>query len=373
MESEKLLHLTDEEILLGFKQGRAEVVKEYFYGYCRVAYGVYAKRYELQNKPGMDFFSLAHEYYLYLWKHDFKPLEDRNPSVTLKTWMVNGFRFLVLDKLKAVQREHLFESFEVCRESPSRQLDVVDGTFEGEFRAMIDDICHIYYRRDDKNAIILQMLFLDGFKAKEIAAQFGMSPSAVTQRYNKMMHDVVIPYFKTHFVASDYESQTLMPSGMRRLSIFKYCISREAFSGSSCSDKRKAAEKDVRQGRITPRWVETLAENEVFVFDSNLARQHGGGAARVARLRFGAVMGKGTGLQGYSYAIPTMRGGVETIRSYVYRFIAFAKRNPEKRFLVTPIGCGIAGFDPEDIAPLFKPAREVENICLPESFWPFVE
>ncbi len=94
---------------------------------------------------------------------------------------------------------------------------------------------------------------------------------------------------------------------------------------------------------------------EILVFGSILAGMHGGGAARIARLLFGAVMGKGVGLQGQSYAIPTMKGGVETIRPYVYRFIAYAKRHPEKHFLVTPIGCGIAGFEAEDIAPLFKP------------------
>ena len=125
----------------------------------------------------------------------------------------------------------------------------------------------------------------------------------------------------------------------------------------------------MQKERVTPEWIDTLAENEVFVFGSNLAGMHGGGAARVARLRFGAVMGRGVGLQGQSYAIPTMQGGVDTIRPYVDEFIAFAKNHPEKRFLVTPIGCGIAGFEPEDIAPLFAEARTVDNIALPESFW----
>lgn len=96
---------------------------------------------------------------------------------------------------------------------------------------------------------------------------------------------------------------------------------------------------------------------------------HGGGAARLARLRFGAVMGQGVGMQGQSYAIPTMQGGVETIRPYVDEFIAYAKQHPEKQFLVTPIGCGIAGFEAEDIAPLFIEAKKVTNISLPESFW----
>ena len=126
---------------------------------------------------------------------------------------------------------------------------------------------------------------------------------------------------------------------------------------------------EIKKERVTPEWIDALSDNEVFVFGSNLAGMHGGGAARVARLRFGAVLGNGVGLQGQSYAIPTMQGGVETIRPYVDEFIAFAKSHPEKRFLVTPIGCGIAGFSPADIAPLFDGARSVENIALPESFW----
>ena len=65
----------------------------------------------------------------------------------------------------------------------------------------------------------------------------------------------------------------------------------------------------------------------------------------------------------------TMQGGVETIRPYVDKFIRYAKAHPEQTFLVTPIGCGIAGFMPEDIAPLFEEAIDVENIHLPQSFW----
>ena len=84
--------------------------------------------------------------------------------------------------------------------------------------------------------------------------------------------------------------------------------------------------------------------------------------------KFGAVMGCGVGLRGQSYAIPTMQGGVETIKPYVDEFISFAKSRPDLFFYVTRIGCGIAGFRDKDIAPLFKDAAGVENICLPKSF-----
>lgn len=121
-------------------------------------------------------------------------------------------------------------------------------------------------------------------------------------------------------------------------------------------------------GRTTPDFIASLAENEIFVFGSNLAGFHGGGAARVAHQRFGAVWGQGVGLQGQSYAIPTMQGGVETIRPYVDEFIVFARQHPELTFLVTRIGCGIAGFTDEDIAPLFKEALGTDNIILPATF-----
>ena len=120
--------------------------------------------------------------------------------------------------------------------------------------------------------------------------------------------------------------------------------------------------------RISPRWIDTLEENEIFVFGSNLQGMHGGGAARVAHEKFGAVWGEGIGLQGQSYAIPTMHGGVDAIAPYVSDFIAFAKEHPELKFLVTEIGCGIAGFRISEMAPLFKEALKMENIYLPERF-----
>ena len=120
--------------------------------------------------------------------------------------------------------------------------------------------------------------------------------------------------------------------------------------------------------RTTPEWIDSLEPNEVFVFGSNLEGMHGGGAAFVAYRKFGAVMGQGVGLQGQSYAIPTMHGGVDAIRPYVDEFIAFAQAHPELVFLVTRIGCGIAGFLDSEIAPLFAEAHAVPNIVLPEGW-----
>lgn len=119
---------------------------------------------------------------------------------------------------------------------------------------------------------------------------------------------------------------------------------------------------------FTPEIISTLKENEIFVFGSNLAGLHGGGAARAAFNKFGAIWGQGVGLQGQSYGIPTMHGGVEKIKPYVDEFIIFAKSHPQLKFLVTRIGCGIAGFRDAEIAPLFAEACGIENIVLPRSF-----
>lgn len=129
------------------------------------------------------------------------------------------------------------------------------------------------------------------------------------------------------------------------------------------------------QKRVSSNYITQLAPNEVFVFGSNLQGKPGGTAARLAYREFGAEWGQGVGLFGQSYAIPTMQGGVETIKPYVDDFIEFAKRHSELDFLVTEIGCSIAGFTPQEIAPLFSRAitEDIQNIYLPESFYAVIE
>lgn len=119
---------------------------------------------------------------------------------------------------------------------------------------------------------------------------------------------------------------------------------------------------------FTPDYITTLGPNDIFVFGSNLAGAHAGGAAHIAHKRFGAIWGQGEGLQGNTYAIPTMQGGVNTIRPYVNTFIEFAGRHPELTFYVTRIGCGIAGFTTAQIAPLFIQALSLPNVILPRDF-----
>ncbi|WP_425847108.1 A1S_2505 family phage non-structural protein [Agrococcus sp. TSP3-2-1] len=122
--------------------------------------------------------------------------------------------------------------------------------------------------------------------------------------------------------------------------------------------------------RTSPNRVESLEPQQVFVFGSNAEGMHGAGAARTAVERFGAVWGEGHGLHGQSYAIDRM-SGLGVIEREVATFLGFAAEHPELEFLVTEIGCGIAGFTPEEIAPLFRGAGD--NVLLPERFAAVVE
>ena len=125
--------------------------------------------------------------------------------------------------------------------------------------------------------------------------------------------------------------------------------------------------------RFTQENIETLVAGEIFIFGSNLSGRHGAGAARKA-LEFGAVMGKGVGFKGRTYAIPTKDKNIRTmpieaIEPYVKQFIDYASKNQHLTFLVSKIGCGLANYAPEDIAPLFEDALLYPNIVLPEEFF----
>lgn len=120
--------------------------------------------------------------------------------------------------------------------------------------------------------------------------------------------------------------------------------------------------------RIIPSEIYSLETNEVFVFGSNALGMHHGGAARIAYNEFGAEWGNGEGMQGQSYAIPTMEGEHNTMLA-IRRFTHYAKDHPELKFMVIPIGCGIAGYTPEEIAPMLSEAASLPNVYLPISFW----
>lgn len=127
-------------------------------------------------------------------------------------------------------------------------------------------------------------------------------------------------------------------------------------------------EPGVPEHRLTPTHVTRLARNEVFVFGSNSGGFHRGGASGFARKYFGAVWGQGEGLQGHCYAIPSV-DGMDVLATAVARFTIFARKNPGLRFLVTAIGCGVAGLPIGVVAPLFRGCVRLENVTLPKEFW----
>ena len=133
--------------------------------------------------------------------------------------------------------------------------------------------------------------------------------------------------------------------------------------------------KTINVNRVTPEMVTELDKNQIFVFGSNESGIHGAGAARLALNKFGALYGKSSGLQGKCYAIPTKSKfiertlTIEEINAYVKLFIVTAKNLPTNHFLVTEIGCGLAGHNVNDIAPLFTECINMDNVSLPQRFW----
>lgn len=114
----------------------------------------------------------------------------------------------------------------------------------------------------------------------------------------------------------------------------------------------------------TQGFITTLEPNEMFVFGSNLQGEHYGGAARQAHQSFGAIWGVGVGIQGNSYAIPTMAIGLENIALYIKQFINYAKLTPDKTYYVTPIGTGIAGYSTEEMGEIWSRYTLPTNIKL---------
>ena len=132
----------------------------------------------------------------------------------------------------------------------------------------------------------------------------------------------------------------------------------------------------------TPENITDLKKDEIFVFGSNSLGRHYSGAAGIAHQKFGAVWGKGVGHFGQTYAIPTLqfpstetgeavKMSLDDIDTHVQDFLDYAWKNPSLTFYVTKLGCGIAGFKIEEIAPLFYDAIQLKNVILPKEFEDF--
>ncbi len=394
-------NLSDEEILQALKRYDEKVTSEFFYDTCHIAYCIDDKKYGLRYKTGMDFHALAHEFYLRLCNNNWSQLEKRKPNISLANWTMNGFHFLVRERLNTYSQHFFEESIEERASKGKILFDAPMDNSQEEVKEMIEDICHSYYGSDRKAQSILRMILIMGMKGKEVASLIGITPAAVSQRYHTMMDQVVRPYFikyynqhSSYYEESMYDmesspqsySPSICPSTERhakRSEIPNFSIGKSRHSlwdrlfGHLRKDgKDMAHEGPMSSGspysRTTPQSIQTLRENEIFVFGSDLRGAHCGGTAYQALRNFGAKLGQGAGPQGRCYAIPTIVGGLQNIRPYVDNFFNYAIAHPEQTFLVTPVGCGIAGFSPKDIAPLFKRAIGIENICLPQEFWEMI-
>lgn len=342
--------MTDSEIIKRLKNFDPEATKLYFYGYCQNAYNAYNWRYSLSRKTGLDFFSLAHDYYITLIEENFASLVNKPEGWSLENWMFGAFRYVILNGLRNYNQEYIhlqaIEEEKLLDQLATNPVEQLMPTLVREVEA---------FYKDGVMTRIARMIFVLGYKQNEVAAELGITPSAINQRVKRMMEEVVVPFVYLNYpqgIHDEYDPNRGFH--YHKSDGILYSLVREEF--------------DWRIDRVTPEKIKSLSRNQVFVFDSNLAGRHVGATAQIALL-YGAEMGYGVGQQGQTYAIPTMTGGLDDLRRHVEDFIEYAKAHPEMEFLVPEIGCGIAGYSNYDMGPLFVKAAYVKNILLPEPFW----
>lgn len=380
--------LTDEEILQGFCKFDERITREHFYGICQQAYDYYDLKYQLRKKEGLDFYSLAHDYYVQLLKNGFRPLKERQQGIPLAIWMRKGFKFVVLDALKNYNKEREMQS-----ETPLEIIgDRVMSSGSNTLLLRLSDAVDKFYHDDIMREIAYRVLYA-GYSQKEVAESLGLTPSAVNQRYKRMMEEVVQPFVYEHYshgissmdpvcYSVKPETKGWMPE-RRRVDIREERAAPEmlhsAMEGNKILhslfhtgmfDSNNGDVFDAKMaGRVTPPLVTDLKDGEVLVFGSNLCGLPTSGPALMAVEKFGARPGQSMGLMGQSYALPTMVGDLCRIWHFVDRFLDFASRHSSTRFLVTPLGCGVEGYTPSEIALLFRRAVDMKNISLPKEFW----
>lgn len=254
------------------------------------------------------------------------------------------------------------------------------------FDAMGQSLTRLHERiKDDENATAVVTVITDGLEnaSREWSGEAlrklieRLKEEGWSFSYMGSCHDVVEVTMKLsidHVMAFDHNdvgaSNTWHRDSSSKRAYYER-MNRDFDSKASLERKmaiRRANARAYYADRITPDWIDQLAEGEVFVFGSNPEGHHAGGAAAHAVKHFGAIEGQGEGMQGQSYAIPTT-GDHILFAQAVQRFICYAAAHPEKRFLVTRVGCGNAGRDAYEVARLFIGAIKMENISLPEDFW----
>ena len=254
------------------------------------------------------------------------------------------------------------------------------------FDAMGESLTALHERiKDDENATGVVTVITDGLEnasrkwsgeaLRKLIEQ--LKEEGWTFSYMGSCHDVVEVTMKLsidHVMAFDHDDLGAANSWHRDSSSKRAYYERmnRVFNANESRERKMAMHRANARAyyadRITPDWIDQLADDEVFVFGSNPEGTHTGGAAAHAVKHFGAIVGRGEGIQGKSYAIPTT-GDFNLFGEAVQRFIEYAALRPHKRFLVTRVGCGNGGHSVREVARLFIRAIRLENISLPEDFW----
>lgn len=153
----------------------------------------------------------------------------------------------------------------------------------------------------------------------------------------------------------------------------KFSISKEWSERAAKREEGHFIEAGILHPVHTPPDIRKLEKNQIFVFGSNLAGRHGKGAAKTAKMKFGAIQGVGEGLTGRCYALPTKDQRLRILPLWqieikIGHFLRFAMKNPQLQFLTTLVGCGLAGYHPDQIGTLFSKFNIPINVTLPIEF-----
>lgn len=353
--------LSDKQIIQGICQFVDKITNDYFYGYCKPIYRVYAAKNHFKEKIGLDFYSLAHDYYLRLHSHHFQQLLLKNDDVSLSSWLANGFRFVIQEAISKANKQN-------CLIDNNYSVDFIDcfrsSDIETGMMSQVLQAVSAYYSAESTMTTIARMHLVEGYTQKEIAQHLGITPSAVNQRIKKMMDRVIVPYIVENYGEGISAGHTFQVS---ETPLERGIPSSSSFLGFRCALPSQPVIARRVYSSPAPFVTFPLRPEQVLVFGTNLAGIHYGKVGRMA-VELGAQEGCGVGLSGQTYAIPIMQGGVDTIRPYVDEFIGFAAARPEYQFLVADEGYGIAGFELSDIAPLYAAAVRVDNIHLSRRF-----
>ena len=187
---EELSLLNEEEIICGFKQKNPQITQKYFYGFCKIAYITWNKKYQLLDKEELDFYTISNDYYLRMVKNNWKDLEEDRKTASLQTWIIGGFRYSILDALEKynMEQDQKFKSLPI--ENYSEKIsNLADYSSDIDLKNIRDSIL-----KDDINKIIFDKYYIQGYNMKEIAEVLNITPSAVSQRYKSIIQTITHYY-----------------------------------------------------------------------------------------------------------------------------------------------------------------------------------